>query len=59
MPGLLEILIIAAVALVLFGYSRIPTLGKSLGVGISEFRKAFKRAAGLPDSSLEEKGGKK
>lgn len=59
MPGLLEILIIAAVALVVFGHKRIPSLGKSLGVGAGEFGKSFKEAASLPDSQAvsEKKDG--
>jgi TatA/E family protein of Tat protein translocase len=51
--GLLEILIIAVVVILLFGYNRIPMLGKSLGTGISEFRRSFKRAAGLEGSTGE------
>jgi len=34
-----EIVIIIAVLLVLFGASRLPAIGKSLGEGIKEFRK--------------------
>ena len=61
MPGLLEILIIAAVVLLLFGYKRIPMLGKSLGRGISEFGRSFKKAANLADFScdVEERGKEK
>ncbi|WP_261663456.1 twin-arginine translocase TatA/TatE family subunit [Deinococcus sp. Marseille-Q6407] len=36
--GPLELLIIAAVILVLFGASKLPQLGKGLGRGIREFR---------------------
>lgn len=59
MPGLLEILIIAAVALVLFGHKRILSLGKSLGIGTGEFGKSFRKAANLPDApaDLEKKDG--
>lgn len=38
--GMTEILLIAAGLLIFFGPSRLPALGKSLGQGIHEFRKA-------------------
>ena len=49
MPGLVEILIIAVLAFLFFGYRRIPFIGKSLGVGIGEFGRSFRKAADLPD----------
>lgn len=39
--GLPEIAIMTVVALLLFGPSRLPQLGKSLGGAISGFRKAL------------------
>lgn len=42
MPGPMEILIILLVILLLFGAKRLPEIGKSLGDGIREFKKAFK-----------------
>ncbi|MBI3914096.1 MAG: twin-arginine translocase TatA/TatE family subunit [Chloroflexi bacterium] len=36
----LHIVIILVVALLIFGPSRLPELGKSIGKGINEFRKA-------------------
>ncbi|HZU53730.1 MAG TPA: twin-arginine translocase TatA/TatE family subunit [Holophagaceae bacterium] len=38
--GLTEILLIGGVLLIFFGPSRLPDLGKSLGRGIQEFKKA-------------------
>lgn len=38
--GMTEILLIAAGLLIFFGPSRLPALGKSLGQGIHEFKKA-------------------
>jgi len=38
--GLTEILLIGLVLLLFFGPSRLPELGKSLGKGIQEFKKA-------------------
>jgi sec-independent protein translocase protein TatA len=43
-PG--DIAIIAVVVLVLFGGSKLATLGKSLGEGIREFKKATKEDEG-------------
>ncbi len=40
-PGLPEMLIVALVVLLLFG-SRLPSVMRSLGVGITEFRKGIK-----------------
>jgi sec-independent protein translocase protein TatA len=38
--GLTEILLIGIALLIFFGPSRLPELGKSLGKGIQEFKKA-------------------
>ncbi len=40
-PGLPEMLIVGLVVLLLFG-SRLPSVMRSLGVGITEFRKGIK-----------------
>jgi len=40
--GFGEILLVLAVALVLFGPSRLPQMGKAVGEGIREFRNAFR-----------------
>ena len=40
--GMTEILLIGAVLLLFFGPSKLPQLGKSLGQGIQEFKKAAK-----------------
>ena len=47
--GLPEMLVILLVCLLLFGANRLPEIGKSLGEGIREFKKAMK------DGSSEEK----
>lgn len=39
--GLPEILVIGAAALLVFGPRRLPELGKSLGKGIRDFKKAL------------------
>jgi sec-independent protein translocase protein TatA len=38
--GFSELLLIGAILLLFFGPSRLPELGKSLGKGIQEFKKA-------------------
>jgi len=48
--GLPEIIIIVAIALLLFGPSKFASLGKSLGEGIRNFRPAVKET----DQSKEE-----
>lgn len=48
--GMPEILIILAVALLLFGAKRLPDIGKSLGKGIKEFKEGVK---GLGDDVRE------
>jgi len=40
--GLTEILLILVVALVIFGATRLPEIGNSLGKAIREFQKAIK-----------------
>ena len=49
MPGPLEIVVISLVVLLLFGAKRLPEIGKALGEGIREFKKAIKD--GSSDSS--------
>jgi len=48
--GLTEMLLIGVALLIFFGPSRLPELGKSLGKGIQEFKKASKE---LTDSIKE------
>ncbi len=42
MPGPYELIIILLIALLLFGAKRLPEIGKFLGKGIREFKKATK-----------------
>jgi sec-independent protein translocase protein TatA len=48
--GMPELIIILVIALIIFGPRKLPELGKSLGKGISE----FKRASNELRSTLEE-----
>ena len=40
--GLWEIMLVLAVALIVFGPAKLPELGRSIGNGLKEFRKATK-----------------
>ena len=48
--GAVELLIIFGVALLIFGPTKLPQLGRSVGQSIQEFKKAFR-----PASEAEEK----
>ena len=51
MPGKLgvpEILLLLAVALLIFGPSKLADLGKGLGEGIKNFKGAMKKGEGSP-----------
>ncbi len=50
MPGPMEIFVILLVILLLFGAKRLPEIGRALGEGIKEFKKAMKDATGGDDS---------
>lgn len=41
MPGPLEIVVILMVILLLFGAKRLPEIGRALGEGIREFKRAI------------------
>jgi len=70
--GVPEILLIALVALLLFGAGRIADIGKGLGQGIKNFKQGLKEAGELdddkkklaeksapqPSSATEDKAGK-
>jgi sec-independent protein translocase protein TatA len=53
-PGPMEVVIIGMVVLLLFG-TRLPSVMRSLGLGVTEFKKGLK-GEGLPDpnASLED-----
>ena len=48
--GVPELLIILAIVLLIFGYSRLPQLGKGLGQGIRNFRQGL-RGGGEAEST--------
>jgi TatA/E family protein of Tat protein translocase len=49
--GPTEIIIILVVALLIFGPSKLPGLGKSIGEGLREFKKSMKDITGDSDSA--------
>ena len=54
--GFGELLLAGAVLLLFFGPSRLPELGKSLGKGIQEFKKASKELTdAVKDDATSEK----
>ena len=55
--GLPELLVIFLVCLLLFGASRLPDIGRNLGEGLREFKKAFKE--GHEDQSKPKEDHKK
>lgn len=50
-----HILLIIAIALLLFGPSKFASLGKGLGEGIRNFKSAIKEGEGKKDEKTEEK----
>ncbi len=57
--GLWEILLILAVALIVFGPAKLPELGRSIGNGLKEFRKAtreLKDSISIDDNETDKSG---
>ena len=54
--GFSELLLIGAVVLLFFGPSRLPELGKSLGKGIREFKKATREVADAATGGVSDDG---
>ncbi len=53
-----ELLVVLVIALVIFGPKRLPDMGRQLGKGLREFRKATSEIQDHFDLSLEDKGDK-
>lgn len=49
-----EIILILAIVLIIFGPGKLPEVGKSLGNGIKEFRKAKSGDEEVPQEALQE-----
>jgi sec-independent protein translocase protein TatA len=54
MIGIGEALIIGGIVVLVFGASQLPKLGRSLGIGLKEFKKAVTEAKGEDPMSLPE-----
>ncbi|HZF01358.1 MAG TPA: twin-arginine translocase TatA/TatE family subunit [Methylomirabilota bacterium] len=54
-PGGMQIILILAIVLILFGAKKIPELAKGLGLGIKEFKKAAKEVTDEVQNAAEEK----
>ncbi len=53
--GVMELLVILAIVVLIFGVGRLPQLGKGLGEGISNFRDAIKGKDKDAKAALEDK----
>ena len=53
MPGGMELILILAIVILLFGAKKIPDLAKGIGKGIKEFKDA--KEEGQKSSDVEEK----
>ena len=53
-----EWLVILLIVILIFGANRIPEIGKSLGKGIQEFKKALKKGAEEEDEDKDKKDKK-
>jgi len=56
--GMWEILLVLAVALIIFGPAKLPELGRSIGNGLKEFRKAtndLKDSISFDDNDIDKK----
>jgi sec-independent protein translocase protein TatA len=63
--GIQEMIIILVIALIVFGPKKMPEIGKSLGKGIAEFKKAssdlartWEEEAGVENKKTESQGEK-
>ena len=54
MPGMMELGVIAAICLLIFGPKQIPRFGKALGETIREMKGVKKELQGLHDDVVDE-----
>jgi sec-independent protein translocase protein TatA len=57
--GIPELIIVLALALLVFGAGKLPEIGRGLGKGIKEFKAAAKELTGGGSAALEEKSAAK
>lgn len=53
--GPTELIIILVIIIVLFGWNRLPQIGKGLGQGIREFKSAIRDEGDKKDDTAKEK----
>ena len=51
--GMTELMVVLIIALVIFGASRLPKIGKGLGQGIREFKKSMKAVSEEPENEID------
>jgi len=51
--GWMEMLVILAIVLIIFGASRLPEIGRGLGSGIQEFKKSVRGEPKKPEEPIE------
>lgn len=54
MIGIGEALVIGGIVVLIFGASQLPKLGRSLGIGLKEFKKAVTEAKGADPESISD-----
>ncbi|MGH7952959.1 MAG: Sec-independent protein translocase subunit TatA/TatB [Limisphaerales bacterium] len=54
-PGGMQIVLIVAIVLILFGAKKIPELAKGLGLGIKEFKKAAREVTDEVQNAADDK----
>ncbi|MFQ5868119.1 MAG: twin-arginine translocase TatA/TatE family subunit [bacterium] len=57
--GMPELIVILIIALLIFGATRLPQIGKGLGQGIREFKKAMKAVSEEPEDETKKVEKKK
>lgn len=57
--GMPELMVVLIIALFIFGATKLPQIGKGLGQGIREFKKAIKVVSEEPENEIHETDKKK
>lgn len=52
--GTTELMLIAGLALLLFGGKKLPEMMRGLGKGVSEFKKGVKEVTDIPEQSVQQ-----
>ena len=58
MPGTQELIIIAVIIIVLFGATKLPKLGSSIGEGIRNFKRGMREVEAEDEAAKNEKAQK-